>query len=53
MKVSSGLGKSWVNSSQKEMKAIKQEIEMLKDQVGELQQRRMELQRQTKKPVFC
>ncbi|KAM3219060.1 hypothetical protein P3L10_023591 [Capsicum annuum] len=53
MKVSSGLGKSWMNSSQKEMKAIKQEIEMLKDQVGELQQRRMELQRQTKKPVFC
>lgn len=53
MKVSSGLGKSWINSSQKEMKAIKQEVEMLKAQVGELQQRRMELQRQTKKAVFC
>ncbi|KAF3646794.1 root phototropism protein 3 [Capsicum chacoense] len=53
MKVSSGLGKSCMNSSQKEMKAMKQEIEMLKAQVGELQQRKMELQRQTKKPVFC
>ncbi|CAN4108712.1 unnamed protein product [Withania somnifera] len=53
MKVSNDLGKSWMNSSQKEMKAIKQEIEMLKAQVGELQQRRMELQRQTKRPVFC
>ncbi|PHT41364.1 hypothetical protein CQW23_20218 [Capsicum baccatum] len=53
MKFSSGLGKSCMNSSQKEMKAMKQEIEMLKAQIGELQQRRMELQRQTKKPVFC
>ncbi|MCD7453732.1 hypothetical protein HAX54_021964 [Datura stramonium] len=53
IKVSKGLGKSWMNSSQKEMKAIKQEVEMLKVQVGELQQRRMELQRQTRKAVFC
>ncbi|KAG5626188.1 hypothetical protein H5410_011406 [Solanum commersonii] len=53
MKVSSGLRKSWMNSSQMEMKAIKQELEMLKAQVGELQQRRMELQQRTKKVVFC
>ncbi|KAH0726794.1 hypothetical protein KY284_002659 [Solanum tuberosum] len=53
MKVSSGLRKSWMNSSQTEMKAIKQELEMLKAQVGELQQRRMELQQRTKKVVFC
>lgn len=53
MKVSSGLNKSWMNSSQKEMKAMRQEVEMLKTQVVELQQRRMELQRQMKKDVFC
>ncbi|XP_015060132.1 coleoptile phototropism protein 1-like [Solanum pennellii] len=53
MEVSSGFRKNWINSSQKEMKAIKQELEMLKAQVGELQQRRMELQRRTKKAVCC
>lgn len=53
MKVSKGVGKSWMNSSQNEMEVMKQEVEMLKAQVGELKQCRMELQRQTKKSVFC
>ncbi|XP_009769384.1 root phototropism protein 3-like [Nicotiana sylvestris] len=53
MKVSKGVGKSWMNSSQNEMEMMKQEVEMLNAQVGELKQCRMELQRQTKKSVFC
>lgn len=49
--VSKGAGKKWINS-QKEIKIIKEDVDMLKFQVGELQQRKVELQKHMNKGVI-
>ncbi|KAL2468598.1 BTB/POZ domain-containing protein DOT3 [Forsythia ovata] len=51
LRVSKGTGKGWI-SSQKEIKIMKEDVAVLKFQVGELQQRKVELQKHMNKGVI-